>query len=112
MCQAHGGSAPQVRNAAARRVAQRVDPAITTLEKALRSNNEGVALRAAQDILDRNDMKGENIMRLLTPEGNPPVTLSDDQIARIRNLKPEEAALLDRILGYIETGDDEGPPIN
>jgi hypothetical protein len=106
----HGGAAPQVRNAAARRVAHLVDPAIDRLEKALKSKNDAVALRAAQDILDRNGLKGDTVVKLLMPEDGMPVKLSDDQIARIRSLKPEEAEILDRVLGYIETGERVLPP--
>jgi hypothetical protein len=107
VCRYHGGSAPQVRNAAAARLAAAVDPAVTHLIKAIdNKEHPGVALRAAQDILDRNNMKGENIIRLLMPEGGAlPVKLTDDQVSRIRSLSPAEAALLDRVLGFIETGE-------
>lgn len=105
VCRNHGGAAPQVRHAAAARLAGAVDSAVANLLKKQNSKLEGVSLRASQDILDRNNMKGENIIRLLMPEGGAlPVKLTDDQVARIRSLKPEEAALLDRVLGFIETG--------
>ena len=105
VCQAHGGSAPQVRNAAARRVAHLVDPAIDRLEKALKSKNDAVALRAAQDILDRNGLKGDTVVKLLMPEGGLPVGLTDEQAARIRSLPPDKLVVFDDILAYIETGE-------
>jgi hypothetical protein len=49
----HGGAAPQVRQAAAARLAALVDPALDTLQRALRSSDLGVAVRAARDVLDR-----------------------------------------------------------
>lgn len=107
VCRYHGGSAPQVRNAAARRLAVLIDPAIGKLEKSLKSKTESIAFRAAQDILDRNNMKGDNIIRLLTPETTDGIKLSDEQVARIQGLEPQELAVFARILGFIETGERE-----
>jgi hypothetical protein len=103
VCQAHGGSAPQVRHAAAARVAHLVDSAITGLEKALKSKNEAIALRAVQDILDRNNMKGDAFIRLLNPDAGQPagLQLSEEMLARMEALPPDELFVLLRVLGLI-----------
>lgn len=51
----HGGSAPQVRDAARQRLLALVDPALAAIEGNLkcRTKNPQVAQRAAEDILDR-----------------------------------------------------------
>jgi len=103
VCQAHGGRAPQVRNAAARRVAHLVDSAITRLEKALKSKNEAVAFRAAQDILDLNNMKGDAFIRMLNPDAGQPAEfrVSEEMLARMEGLKPDELVVFLRVLGLI-----------
>lgn len=55
VCQAHGGSAPGAKRAAALRLAALVDPAITTLDKVMRSEDarDQDKLRAADSVLDR-----------------------------------------------------------
>jgi hypothetical protein len=54
----HGGSAPQVRRKAEERLLDMVDPALNTLLRTCKSNNEpALALKAAIDILDRNGLK-------------------------------------------------------
>jgi hypothetical protein len=111
VCRTHGGSAPQVRNAAAKRIERLVDPAIDRLLKSLKSKNEAVSLRAAQDILDRNGLKCETIIRLLMPgRAVLSVKLSDEQADRIRNFSLDELAVLYRILGYIQTGEGKESP--
>jgi hypothetical protein len=105
VCRNHGGAAPQVRNAAAARLAGAVDSAVENLLKKQGSEIESVSLRASQDILDRNNMKGENIIRLLTPDGGIPVKLSDDVRARIQALPPNELQIFAKVLGYLETGE-------
>jgi hypothetical protein len=55
VCPMHGGSAPQVREAARHRLLALVDPALSVIEGNLkgRTKNPQVAQRAAEDILDR-----------------------------------------------------------
>jgi hypothetical protein len=103
VCRYHGGSAPQVRNKAAIRLASLVDPAVAKLAKTLKSKTESIALRAVQDILDRTNMKGDNLIRLLNPDagGGSQFKLSEEQIARIERLPPDELAILLRVLGLI-----------
>jgi hypothetical protein len=68
----------------------------------MRSKSEGIALRATQDILDRTNMKGENLIRMLNPDaGGQPFKLTEEQIARVEKLKPDELAILCRVLGLI-----------
>lgn len=52
VCRMHGGGAPQVKQAAALRLAALVDPAIGAIEKRLKRDGDDV-LRAAFGVLDR-----------------------------------------------------------
>jgi len=106
VCRFHGGAAPQVRSKAAIRLASLVDPAVAKLAKILHSKKaDALAFRAVQDILDRTNMKGENLIRLMNPDagGSGPQTfkLSEEQLARIEALPPDELAVLVRVLGLI-----------
>jgi len=58
VCKMHGGNAPQVRKAAALRLAMLIDPAIGVILGNLkdRKKNPSVAQRAAEDVLDRNEL--------------------------------------------------------
>lgn len=53
VCNKHGGSAPQVKAAARRRLEAMVEPAIDALRKALADDDTWAMLKAAQMILDR-----------------------------------------------------------
>ena len=53
VCGTHGGSAPQVRNAARRRLMEAADPAAARLVELLDSDDERIRLGAAKDLLDR-----------------------------------------------------------
>lgn len=53
VCRMHGGSAPQVQNAARRRLLAAADPAAAKLVELVNSDDEAVALRAATALLDR-----------------------------------------------------------
>lgn len=53
VCATHGGSAPQVRDAAHRRLLELVDPALVRLHDLLASADERVALQAVRLVLDR-----------------------------------------------------------
>ncbi len=56
----HGGAAPQVQQRARERLAALVEPAIVRLGQLLRDKRDKkVALGAARDILDRNDLTGK-----------------------------------------------------
>ncbi len=106
VCRNHGGAAPQVRNAAAKRLADAVNSAVANLLAKQESKLEAVSLRASQDILDRNNYKGENLIRIMNPDatGARPLGLNDEQAARIRGLAPDELAIFLRVLGYLKTG--------
>lgn len=107
VCRLHGGAAPQVLYAAAQRLRHAIHGAVANLIEKQASKLESVSLRATQDILDRNNVKGENLVRLMMPElaGTvQEVGLNDEQAERLRNLPPAE---LDAFLGtirYIKTG--------
>lgn len=54
MCVSHGGAAPQVKERANQRLLALVEPAITALERIIRSgDSDGVKLAACRDVLDR-----------------------------------------------------------
>jgi hypothetical protein len=53
VCQVHGGAAPQVKNAARKRLLAAADPAAAKLVELLDSDKEEVAIRAAVALLDR-----------------------------------------------------------
>jgi len=86
VCRVHGGSAKQVREAAQRRLATLVDPAIGTLAKSLKSKQGNVALGAARDILDRAGFK--------------PTDKTEIEQKTTHILDPELRALLVKALPY------------
>jgi hypothetical protein len=58
VCQVHGGRAPQVKMAAAERIAEMVDPALNALRKLVdEADQDSVRLSAIKDILDRAGYK-------------------------------------------------------
>lgn len=59
VCRAHGGGAPQVREAARLRLLMLVDPALARLGKLVRSKytKDPIALAAIKDVLDRAGLK-------------------------------------------------------
>jgi hypothetical protein len=71
VCVTHGGAAPQVRRAAALRLASLIDPAIGVLSKSMKSKSESISLAAARDVLDRNQMKDALQVQLLGPDDGP-----------------------------------------
>lgn len=58
MCYRHGGNAPQVRAAAALRVALMVDPALKVYDDILKDKTHPQRFVTARDILDRNNLTG------------------------------------------------------
>lgn len=69
VCATHGGSAPQVRDAAHRRLLELVDPALVRLRDLLASVDERVALQACRLVLDRASIApAEHEEIALTPE--------------------------------------------
>jgi hypothetical protein len=58
VCGSHGGRAPQVKKAAAERLAEMVDPLLTELFRIAQSGeNDAVRLAAIKDALDRAGYK-------------------------------------------------------
>lgn len=57
VCNVHGGLAPQVKDAAARRILEAAYPAAVKMRELVDNRNPMVALAAAKDILDRNGFK-------------------------------------------------------
>lgn len=71
----HGGSAPQVKAAAAERIAAMVDPALTELQRIMTSGeSDQVRLAAVKDVLDRAGYK---------PKDRLDVTSADQPIAPV-----------------------------
>lgn len=56
VCRMHGGSAPQVKAAAAERLKALQDPAITAMEHLLEHGKEETRLRASVAVLDRTGL--------------------------------------------------------
>jgi hypothetical protein len=54
VCASHGGAAPQVKQAARRRLLEAADPAAARLVQLLDSPYEAIAVRAATALLDRS----------------------------------------------------------
>jgi hypothetical protein len=75
----HGGGAPQVQAKARLRLAALVDPAIDRLQESLDSAQDGIALRAAMDVLDRSGLKEPERIEISRPEVNP-LSLSDREL--------------------------------
>ncbi|MCA1586568.1 MAG: hypothetical protein LC791_17960 [Acidobacteria bacterium] len=70
VCHYHGGAAPQVQKAAALRMAELVDPAITRLaELMMQTEFPSTAYQAVRDVLDRDrrdwDVHGERRQSVL-----------------------------------------------
>ena len=90
VCQVHGGSAPHVRAAAKLRLAALVDPAIGVVQSALKNKKRpDLALKAAHDVLDRNELNGKQKIAL---EADIEI---QDKAARLADiLTPEQLAEL------------------
>lgn len=69
VCRYHGGAAPQVIKKARERLAALVDPAIARLATVVNDEDSRVALAAAKDILDRNDLTGKTKHEITRAEG-------------------------------------------
>ena len=70
VCQTHGGGAPQVKKAARERLNDLIDPAINQLGRRVEDrDNPALALRAAQDILDRAGYKSPEKVEMNTMVG-------------------------------------------
>jgi len=74
VCRMHGGSAPQVREAAKLRLLAMVDPALAALHEIV-ADKDPVArqqrLGAARDILDRAGLKAKDEVEISGPDGAP-----------------------------------------
>lgn len=89
VCATHGGSAPQVRKAAALRVLELVNPALGNLAKDLKSQNAQIRQRATFDVLDRAGLKAVDKLQLFGPEDSPELdltTLTDEQLHALKSV--------------------------
>jgi hypothetical protein len=88
VCATHGGSAPQVRKAAALRVIALVDPALANLASDLKSKNPTIRQKATFDVLDRAGLKAVDKLQLFgADETDFDLTeLSDEQIATLKSV--------------------------
>lgn len=88
VCRMHGGAAPQVKKAAALRLAELVDPAIGVVARSLRQRKDPrLALHAAKDVLDRNGYKSPDEMKLTGSGLNGAIQLesvSNDEQLRLK----------------------------
>jgi len=89
VCQTHGGGAPQVKKAARERLNDLIDPAINELGRRVEDrDNPALALRAAQDILDRAGYKSPAQIDLHTTVGQAEEEtlrhMSDEKLAELK----------------------------
>jgi len=95
VCHTHGGAAPQVKLAAARRLALLVDPALDVmtrlLGKASSAKHPDTAARVARDVLDRTGNKQADQLDVLSMGG----LVDLDKIGEFSN---EEIAVAKRVL--------------
>lgn len=103
VCRFHGGSAPQVKHAAAIRLAALVQPAIGRLAKSINSKSEGIAFRATQDVLDRLNMRGDALTRMLNPEANraPQFSVTPEMMAKMEELPADDLRTFLRVLEFL-----------
>ena len=67
VCKMHGGSAPQVKDAARRRLWELIDPVLTRLfDIALKEEDPRVALVAIRDVLDRAGLTEPKRVEVIT----------------------------------------------
>lgn len=71
VCATHGGRAPQVKKSARERLLEAADPAAARLVKALESEDERAAIKAAQLILDRAGLGPRSAVEMSGPDGKP-----------------------------------------
>ena len=101
VCRNHGGAAKHVQDAARRRIAALVDPALGVLDHAMRRKKTdlGEAVRAARDILDRAGFKPGEQLDILTRDA-----LVDPE--KVRGMTTEELEtllpLLRKLAGLVE----------
>lgn len=68
VCRFHGGSAPQVREAARKRILALVPEAIATMVGLLEAGSEATRFRAAADLLDRAGLRPADEVVVTTAE--------------------------------------------
>ena len=70
VCRVHGGSAPQVREAARFRILELVNPALAALSRALKTKGkpDATTIAAAKDILDRAGFRPVQTHIVRTPK--------------------------------------------
>lgn len=69
VCRVHGGSAPQVKAAARRRLLELIDPALVRLGEALDSDDERIRIQAIREVLSRTGID-EPIQIEVIPDAN------------------------------------------
>ena len=95
VCPAHGAKAGQVKEAAQMRLARLVDPAIDVIAAIIkpqrgdkRTTDRKLMVSTAQDVLDRNGLKGKQELHVTGLNVNP-ADLSDDMLRQIMALKEQ-----------------------
>jgi hypothetical protein len=97
-CAVHGAQLPSVRQAYARRVEEArmrivtlADPALDALERALADKDSGVAVRAAQAVLDRVVPKPQAGVSVVVGLGETAAKVSPSEVIRARLAALREA---------------------
>ena len=107
VCHTHGARAPQVRAAAALRLAMALDPTVRRLVTIAKDDAHPHQMQAIREVLERNDLRGygappresrESRMTVQTQVNVSPVarldSMSDDELDRYERLVNELRALV------------------
>lgn len=103
VCATHGGNAPQVRAKAEQRLAMLVNPALQTLawamDKKQRREQPGVAVRVAQDVLDRTGLRAPSgPWGSAVPIPRPGTSITQTMSVKVETLTNEELDTVERLL--------------
>lgn len=106
VCRFHGGAAPQVIAKARERLAALVDPAIDQLAKLLTTRKSDVALKAVKDVLDRNDLKAPNQVKVHGTVSHEHRVLDPEKLKDFTDDELNRALDAARLLTRARSGDD------
>ena len=99
VCKMHGGHAPQVRAAAALRLALAIDPALRAVVEIVKDKKHPQRLAAAREILERNRLEGFGTPpRETFPQVSTTVQISAPTTLQLEAVSDEGLDVVDRLL--------------